>query len=86
MQMRSNIHLALLFKKIPLSSLTMNQRYWYRARLNSPQINWSSTYSFKNIDRNFSWFIDKDFNLNDLTTTNVEFDSTEFIVEIKPQY
>ena len=66
-----------LFVKIPQNSLTMNQRYWYRARLNSSQVDWSSTYSFKNNDKNFSWFIDKDFNVNDLTTTNVEFDSTD---------
>ncbi|MBK7629819.1 MAG: T9SS type A sorting domain-containing protein [Ignavibacteriales bacterium] len=66
-----------LFSKISLSSLTLNQRYWYRARLNSPQADWSSTYSFKNNDRNFSWFIDKDFNANDLNTTHVVFDSSE---------
>lgn len=66
-----------LFSKVSLSSLTSNQRYWYRARLNSPQADWSSTYSFKNHDRNFSWFIDKDFNANDLTTTHVVFDSSD---------
>lgn len=65
-----------LFTKVPLNNLQMNQRYWYRTRLNSDQIEWSSSYSFYNVGNNYSWFIDKSHRNADLVFKNVEFDSS----------
>ncbi len=64
-----------LYTKLSLGNININERYWYRARLNTPQVNWSSSYSFKNIAVPFKWFIDADYNENDLIKRNIEFDA-----------
>ncbi len=66
-----------LFTKISFNNLTPNQRYWYRARLNSPDVEWSSSYSFKNIENNFQWFIDDSHNPNDVKVEKAIFDTTD---------
>ena len=65
-----------LYTKLSLNNINQGKRYWYRARLNVPQVDWSASYSFKNIDKDFNWFIDMDHNDNDLIKRNIEFDST----------
>ena len=72
----SQYSMGILYTKLSLSNINLNERYWYRARLNSPQVNWSSSYSFKNIDKDYNWFIDKDHDPDDLNKRNIEFDST----------
>ena len=68
--------MGILYTLLSLSNINLNERYWYRARLNSSQVDWSASYSFKNIDEDFNWFIDMDHNDNDLLKRNIEFDST----------
>ena len=65
-----------LFTKLSLNNINLGKRYWYRARLNVPQVDWSASYSFKNINEDFNWYIDMDHNDNDLNKRNIEFDST----------
>ena len=73
--MEFNVDLASVFTKIPLNSLSNNQRYWYRARINSGQIAWSSNYSFNNIDNNYDWFVNQSHRSSDIKLKNVKFDS-----------
>lgn len=71
----SQYQMGTVITKLSLNSLILDNRYWYKARLNSPQVDWSSTYSFKNIDKKYNWFIDVNHNPNDLVQNNIEFDS-----------
>lgn len=69
------VSLSTVFTKVPLNSLTQNQRYWYRARINAGQIAWSSTYSFNNVENNYDWFVNQSHRSSDFKFRNVKFDS-----------
>lgn len=65
-----------LYTKLSFQNIALGKRYWYRARLNVPQVDWSASYSFNNIDKDFKWFIDMNHDDDDLIKRNIEFDST----------
>jgi hypothetical protein len=64
-----------LISKYVFNNLIPQQRYWYRTRLNTSEIKWSTPYSFKNVENNFEFFIDKDFNNDNIRLRNIAFDS-----------
>jgi hypothetical protein len=65
-----------LASKFVFSNLEPKARYFYRARLNSQEIQWSPIYSFKNDPNIFEWFIDSSFRDEDFITNKVSFDSS----------
>lgn len=66
-----------LVSSVSFNNLIPDSRYWYRSRLNTTGVEWSSGFSFKNIENNYEWFIDKDHNELDIAKFNTEFDSTD---------
>lgn len=73
--MNQNHQLDTLVTRIQTGSLSLGQRYWWRAKMNNPLLEWSEAYSFKNISQNFEWFIDESFKPGDLSYNNTFFDS-----------
>jgi hypothetical protein len=71
----SSITLARLFTEVPLTNLLQDNRYWYRARLNTGEVAWSSAYSFNNVNRSNTWYVDKSNRASDFEFNNVEFDT-----------
>lgn len=63
--------------RLTLTNLQSNKRYWFRTKINSDNFEWSKKFSFKTSDKKFSWFIDKDYNQEDVLTRNIKFDSTK---------
>jgi len=61
--------------KFTLSNALPDTRYYWRARLNNTQQEWSQTVSFFN-NYNHSWFINHSFNPEDIFLEKVEFDSS----------
>jgi hypothetical protein len=59
------------------SVLQTNKRYWWRAKLNSPQANWSEPFSFFNEENNYEWYFNQSYNESDVQSKNVAFDSTD---------
>jgi len=72
----SIIYLDTVSTKINLHNLENEKRYWWQARLNFSGSKWSEPHSFFNKDNNASWFFNHSFNLADVETENVIFDST----------
>lgn len=72
----SQYTMGTLSTKLTLNKINQDKRYWYRTRLNSPQIKWSAAYSFKNNNIDYGWFIDRDHKSNDVIRNKTEFDST----------
>lgn len=66
-----------VYTSVDFSSLVANERYWWKVKLNDPQQEWSATYSFKNINKNFTWFIDESFVEDDGEYFNSKFDSVK---------
>lgn len=62
---------------LTLSNYQNNKRYWFRAKINSDNFEWSKMFSFKTNDKKFSWFIDKDHNQSDIIKSNIKFDSSK---------
>jgi hypothetical protein len=58
------------------NSLQPDKRYWWRARLNSPQASWSEPFSFFNENVNYDWYFNQSFNYSDIQFNNLAFDST----------
>jgi len=73
---QEEITLDTLFTKYQFVSLQSNKRYWLRARLNTPQADWSKPFSFFMSNDDYSWFFNHSFNSNDIHSNNVAFDST----------
>ncbi|MDO8548605.1 MAG: C25 family cysteine peptidase, partial [Ignavibacteria bacterium] len=65
-----------VYTTIKLNSLTNNERYWWRVKLNDENQEWSEAYSFKNISPGYEWLIDESFNENNLEYYNSAFDSS----------
>ncbi len=65
-----------VFTSVDLNTLPSNKRYWWRVKLNDGSQVWSDVYSFKNVNKNFTWFIDKSFSENDVEQSNVKYDSS----------
>jgi hypothetical protein len=59
-----------------LNSLQQNKRYWWRAKLNLSQANWSEPYSFINENVDYNWYFSHSFDYSDIQFKNVAFDST----------
>lgn len=59
-----------------LNSFQQNKRYWWRARLNVPQSDWSEPYSFFNEAADYNWYFSHSFDYSDIHFENVVFDST----------
>ncbi len=59
-----------------MNSLEFNKRYWWRVKLNDGSQEWSDVFSFENVNKNFTWYIDKSFNENDVEGSNVNYDSS----------
>lgn len=66
-----------LISRFNFQNLTDGERYYYRVRLNSPDIEWSPTYSFKQNDSIFTYFIDDSHRESDLKLEHTYFDSTD---------
>ncbi|MCW9094460.1 MAG: C25 family cysteine peptidase, partial [Ignavibacteriaceae bacterium] len=60
--------------KFTLNNLLPNKRYYWRARLNNSEQEWSQTISFFN-NNTYSWFINHSFNSDDVIQDKIEFDS-----------
>lgn len=66
-----------LLSRFTFPNLIDGERYYYRVRLNSPEIEWSPTYSFKNFNREILWFVDSDHNPSDVMLMQVRFDDLD---------
>jgi hypothetical protein len=64
------------------NNLLTNTRYYWRARLKGLEQEWSQTVSFYN-NHNYSWLINHSFNQSDLSTNQVELDSSSLSWKIK---
>ncbi|HSR18452.1 MAG TPA: interleukin-like EMT inducer domain-containing protein, partial [Ignavibacteriaceae bacterium] len=64
-----------LFTDIQIDSLIPSVRYWWRAKLNNPQAEWSEVYSFRNLENNLGWFADYSYDKG-LNLQNTVFDSS----------
>lgn len=56
------------------SNLLPNKRYYWHARINNSGQEWGQTISFFT-DKDYSWFLGNSFNLGDIITEKVSFDS-----------
>ena len=72
----ANINLDTLISTYTPAQLQTNKRYWWRAKLNSTEMNWSEPYSFFNENNNFEWYFNHSYNESDVHSQNVAFDST----------
>jgi hypothetical protein len=60
--------------KFIFSNLLPDERYYWRARLKNAPDEWSQTISFFN-NYNYSWFVNRSFNPEDMILERVEYDS-----------
>ncbi len=71
------VNLDTVCSSIVFNNISNEPRIWYKARLNTPKIEWSANYSFRNMNENFDWFIDKSHNPNDVSLEYSIFDSAD---------
>jgi hypothetical protein len=64
-----------LFTDILIDSLIPSLRFWWKAKLNNPQAEWSEVYSFRNRENNFGWFADYSYDKG-FDYQNTVFDSS----------
>ena len=64
--LEADITMDTLFTGYKLPSLQSDKRYWWRAKLNSPQANWSEPYSFFNENVDYNWYFNRSFNYSDV--------------------
>ena len=74
--LEADIVMDTLFTGYQLPSLQSDKRYWWRARLNLPQSNWSEPYSFFDFSSS-DWYFNHSYNYSDIRFENVAFDSTD---------
>ncbi|HOJ18069.1 MAG TPA: C25 family cysteine peptidase [Ignavibacteriaceae bacterium] len=65
-----------LITAFSLNQLSTGKRYFWRTKLDSPSKEWSQNYSFKLLGSNFSWFVDREANTQDLIANQILLDST----------
>jgi hypothetical protein len=70
------INLDTVVSVLNTSPMQPDKRYWWRAKLNSPQASWSEPFSFYNENINYDWYFNHSFNNNEVHSQNVKFDST----------
>ena len=73
----TDINMDTLISVYNPSQMQLNKRYWWRAKLNSPEAHWSEPYSFFNENNNYEWYFNQSFNVSDVQSQNVAFDSTK---------
>ncbi|MDZ7623391.1 MAG: hypothetical protein U5J96_02950 [Ignavibacteriaceae bacterium] len=74
--LEADITMDTLFTGYKLPSLQSDKRYWWRAKLNLSQANWSEPYSFFNENVDYNWYFNNSFNYSDVQVENVAFDSS----------
>ncbi|MGE5845241.1 MAG: C25 family cysteine peptidase, partial [Ignavibacteria bacterium] len=66
-----------LFTDIQIDSLIHSLRYWWRAKLNNPQAEWSEVYSFRGLENSSEWFADYSYDKG-FNYKNTVFDSSGY--------
>jgi len=61
---------------VKIQSFLNNKRYWWRAKMNSSNFDYSHPYSFRMMENKYSWFIDNSFRHGDVQYLNTRFDSS----------
>jgi hypothetical protein len=74
--LETDITMDTLFTGYKLPSLQSDKRYWWRAKLNLSQANWSEPYSFFNENVDYDWYFNQSFDYSDIQFNNLAFDST----------
>ncbi|MGE5435935.1 MAG: C25 family cysteine peptidase, partial [Syntrophothermus sp.] len=60
--------------KVNFENLIPEKRYWWRAKIDNNETNWSENFSFTTFTNR--WYLDKLFNLDDIEFSKIYFDST----------
>src|SRR3970282_2302498 len=66
-----------VFTTMTINNLSAGKRFWWRAKINDVNQQWSDVYSFYSANKNFNWFIGESFNSEDLIYSNSIYDSTQ---------
>ncbi|HEX9740006.1 MAG TPA: interleukin-like EMT inducer domain-containing protein, partial [Ignavibacteriaceae bacterium] len=66
-----------VFTTMTINNLSAGKRFWWRAKINDVNQQWSDVYSFYSANKNFNWFIGESFNSEDFIYSNSIYDSTQ---------